>query len=93
MHTGVAWVGAVGTGTHTELTAVGDAVNTTARLASAAAAGEILVTEAAAAAAGLDSSLERRPLELKGKHQVTEVVTLTVTPVGHARDYQEQVPR
>ena len=35
---------------------------------------------AAATAAGLDPDLERRPLELKGKAQVTEVVTLEVTP-------------
>ena len=80
VHTGMAWVGAVGSGTHTELTAVGDAVNTTARLAAAAAAGEILVTTDAATAAGLDSSLERKPLELRGKQQITEVVTLTVSP-------------
>ena len=54
VHTAVTWFGAVGQGTHVELTAVGDAVNTTARLASLAAAGEILVTTDAAAAAGLD---------------------------------------
>jgi adenylate cyclase len=76
----MAWVGAVGKGTHTELTAVGDAVNMTARLASAGGAGEILVTSEAATAAGLDPSLQRRPLELKGKQQITEVVTLTVRP-------------
>jgi adenylate cyclase len=80
VHTGRAWVGAVGAGTHTELTALGDAVNTAARLAAAAGAGEILVTTDAATAGGLDSRLERRPLELKGKQQVTEVVTLTVSP-------------
>jgi adenylate cyclase len=77
VHTGTAWVGAVGAGTHTTLTALGDAVNTTARLASAATAGEILVTTDAAAAAGLDSNLQRRSLELKGKQQTTEVVALT----------------
>ncbi|MGH8937420.1 MAG: adenylate/guanylate cyclase domain-containing protein [Acidimicrobiia bacterium] len=79
VHTGLAWVGAVGAGTHTALTALGDAVNTAARLASAAAAGEILVTSDAATAAGLDSNLERRPLELRGKQQIIEVVTLTVS--------------
>ena len=82
VHTGTAWVGAVGTGTHTELTAVGDAVNTTARLAAAAAAGEILVTTDAATAAGLDSSLERRRLELKGKQESTDVVALRVGPAA-----------
>jgi adenylate cyclase len=80
VHTGISWVGAVGSETHVELTALGDAVNTTARLASAAGAGEVLVTADTATAAGLDSTLERRPLELKGKQQVTEVVTLRVGP-------------
>ena len=81
VHTGVAWVGAVGRGTHTEMTALGDVVNTTARLAAAAEGGEILVTVDAAEAAGLDPSLERRPLALKGKQHLTEVVTLTVRSV------------
>jgi hypothetical protein len=35
-------------------------------------------TADAAAAAGLDPSLERRPLELKGKQDATEVVSLRV---------------
>ena len=78
VHTARTWFGAVGRGTHIELTAVGDAVNTTARLASLAAAGEILITTDAATAAGLDPSLHRRPLELKGKHNITEVVSLTI---------------
>jgi class 3 adenylate cyclase len=75
----MAWVGAVRAG-HTTLTALGDAVNTTARLAAAATAGQILVTADAATAAGLDSDLQRRPLELKGKQQLIEVVTLTIGP-------------
>jgi adenylate cyclase len=78
LHTGNVWFGAVGRGAHIELTALGDGVNITARLASLAAAGEILVTSDAARAAGLDASLERRVLELKGKHLVTEVVSLRV---------------
>jgi adenylate cyclase len=76
--TGIAYVGSIGTGTDTELTAMGDLVNTTARLATAAAAGEILVTAAAATAAGLPGSLERRSLQLKGKSALTEVSVLTV---------------
>jgi adenylate cyclase len=78
VHTGLSWMGAVGEGSQTQLTAVGDAVNTTARLASVAEAGEILVTVAAARAAGLEPDLPHRSLELKGKHEVTEVVTLRV---------------
>ena len=61
-----------------ELTALGDTVNTAARLASIAAAGEILVTTPAAEAAGLESTLERRSLDLKGKGRPTDVVVLRV---------------
>jgi adenylate cyclase len=81
LHTGNAWVGAVGEGVHVTITALGDAVNTTARLASAASGGEILLTAAAARAAGLDDQdLEHRALELKGKQEVIEVVSLSVRP-------------
>lgn len=74
VHTGVAYIGSVGQPPVTDLTALGDVVNTTARLASAASAGEILVTDAAATASGFDTSgLERRALELKGKRDTTPV--------------------
>ncbi|HEY3522389.1 MAG TPA: adenylate/guanylate cyclase domain-containing protein [Candidatus Limnocylindrales bacterium] len=77
VHSGMAWVGAVGDANHTELTAVGDTVNTTARLAAAAATGEVLVTASAARTAGIDGeTLERRSLELKGKQGRTDVVVL-----------------
>jgi adenylate cyclase len=78
VHTGISWMGAVGEGAHTELTALGDTVNTTARLASAAGAGEVLVTLSSAEAAGLDGTLERRSLDLKGKALPTEVVVIRV---------------
>jgi adenylate cyclase len=78
VHTGRAWFGAAGEGGYVELTAVGDAVNVAARLAAAAGTGEILVSTDAAAAAGLDPGLERRTLELKGKQESTEVVSLRV---------------
>jgi len=78
VHTGLAWVGAVGDDAHTELTALGDTVNTTARLASAAAAGEVLVTTAAARAAELDAGGEVRAIELKGKEAATEVMSIRV---------------
>jgi len=80
VHTGRAWFGAVGEGSHTELTVVGDPVNVTARLAALAGTGEILVSADAAAAIGLDPGLARRSLELKGKQSAIEVVTLTVGP-------------
>ena len=80
--TGLAWVGAVGDGLKTDVTAVGDLVNTTARLASAARAGEVLVTLEAARQARLDPDLGRRSLDLKGKSTPTDVVSLTVGPIA-----------
>ena len=90
VHTGLAWVGAVGDEAHTELTALGDAVNTTARLASAAAAGEVLVSAAAADAAGLDPTLARNALALKGKESPTEVVSLRVLPPSDRRASEQE---
>ena len=78
VHTGRAWVGAVGNGARVELTALGDTVNTTARLASVAGTGEILVTTAAARAADLEAGLEHRSLSLKGKGTPTDVLVIRV---------------
>jgi adenylate cyclase len=78
VNTGPAWVGSVGEGPRTELTVLGDTVNITARLASAAQGGEVLVTTSAATAAGLDATLARRELELRGREGHTEVVSLRV---------------
>ena len=81
VNTGNAYVGAVGTAEHVEFTALGDAVNVAARLASAARPGELLVTESTAQAAGLDvGAQERRHLDLRGKSAPTEVVVLTARP-------------
>ena len=80
VNTGTAYVGAVGTAEHVEFTALGDAVNVTARLASAAAAGELLITDATAAAARLAlPGRERRRLDLKGKSEATDVLVLDAT--------------
>jgi adenylate cyclase len=77
VHTGIAFVGSVGVDANVDLTAMGDPVNVTARLASAAAGGEVLVTLDAARAGGLDDAgLEHRELELKGKSGRTSVVVL-----------------
>ncbi len=70
VHTGRAFVGVVGEGDAHDFTALGDPVNTTARLASEAAAGEILVTADAATAAGLDTAgLESRTLDVRGRDE------------------------
>jgi adenylate cyclase len=73
------WFGTIGEGSHVEITVVGDAVNTTARLAARAETGQVVVSVEAADEAGLDPGLEHRSLELKGKREPTEVVVLRVT--------------
>ena len=78
VHTGRVWFGAMGEGGHVEVSVVGDVVNVTARLASRAAAGEVLVSAEAAEKAGLDSSLARQSLDLKGREEPIEVVSLRV---------------
>ncbi len=78
VHTGDAYVGATGPiGAVDDFTALGDAVNTTARLASSAAAGELLVSDAAAEAAGRsDPVAERRHLDVRGRHDPIDVIVL-----------------
>jgi adenylate cyclase len=71
VHTGTAFVGSLGSeqGT-TDITVLGDAANVAARLSTNAGVGEILVSDAAYSAAGLDLvELEQRQLELKGKSE------------------------
>lgn len=70
VHTGVAFVGSVGAdGQATDITVLGDPPNVTARLSSAAGAGEILISEAAYVPGPEDPPLERRELMLKGKSE------------------------
>lgn len=70
VHTGQSFVGAVGEDDARDFTALGDTVNTAARLTSLAGPGEILVSTDAATAAGLTTAgLERRSLELRGREQ------------------------
>jgi adenylate cyclase len=76
--TGVAYVGVVGEdGEANDFTALVDPVNTASRLAGAAGAGELLISDAAARSAGVDTTgLPRRSLELKGKSQPIDAVVL-----------------
>jgi adenylate cyclase len=70
VHTGKSFVGTVGEGDARDFTALGDTVNTAARLTGLAGEGEILISAEAATACGLDTTgLERRTLELRGKEQ------------------------
>ena len=84
VHTGTAYVGTAGSEGVVDVTALGDAMNTTARLASQAGAGEVLVSEAACAAAGLETvGLEQRRLELKGRSEPVSVWVLRIAPGEH----------
>lgn len=79
VHTGIAFVGSVGEegGTH-DITVLGDAANTAARLSTMAGAGEILISKAAWEAAGLpEGTLAERVLALKGKEEPVTVYVLT----------------
>lgn len=80
VHTGRAYVGSVGSGDSVnEIAVLGSAANLCARLSSAAAAGEILVSEESVALAGLQAeSLDRRVLELKG---ISEKVPVRVIKI------------
>lgn len=78
VHAGRAFVGAVGqTEGVATISALGDTVNVAARLSDAAAAGEVLVSTAAYAAAGHAVSDERvRRLQLKGHKEPVDAVVL-----------------
>jgi len=84
IHTGNAFVGAVGSAGVSDITALGDDVNLTARLAALASAGEIIITEAARAASGLATDgLEPRRLDLKGRREPVDVWFMRIgTTVG-----------
>jgi len=77
VHTGVAFVGSVGdAGLATDITVLGDAANTAARLSSSAAIGEILISEKAMVSELNLGQLETRSLELKGKSRAVNVYVL-----------------
>jgi len=78
VHTGEAFVGATGLSTTVDdFTALGDVANITARLASAAVAGEVIVSVRAAKAANIATDqLERRTVEIRGRTEPIEVVVL-----------------
>jgi len=83
VHVGNAYIGTVGEDESLDFTALGDPVNAAARLAGVAGAGEILVSTAAAEAAGLETGdLETRNLELRGRSETLEAVVLGVRAHG-----------
>jgi adenylate cyclase len=77
VHTDTVFVGTVGAEGVIDITALGDGMNTTARLVSNAAAGEILVSEAAFKKSRLSiDPLEERELKLKGREEPIRVRVL-----------------
>jgi adenylate cyclase len=80
VHTGIAYVGAVGASDGvTEIAVLGSAANMCARLSSKAAAGEILISEDSVRSGNLDvAGWESRLLELKGVGQPVPVRVLKV---------------
>ena len=78
VHTGDAFVGSTGAeGAVNDFTALGDVVNTTARLASEAVAGELLVSEEAVAAAGVDVHTQAgRTITVRGRSGPVTVFSL-----------------
>jgi adenylate cyclase len=82
VHCGVAFFGAMGTADGlTNITAIGDEVNTAARIASQAEAGEIFASEQVLQAAGMGGGdLEARSLVLKGISEPVAVRVLRGMP-------------
>ena len=78
VHTGVAWFGSLGSPDGiTDLTVLGDSVNTAARLASVAKAGEVIVSERSMLDSQMDTGgFEKRSLLPKGKSK--EILTFVV---------------
>jgi adenylate cyclase len=78
VHTGEAFVGSTGSpGAVNDFTALGDVVNTTARLAGEAAAGELLFTAEAARAAGVPVQ-GGRTIEVRGRVDAVTVYSLAL---------------
>ena len=82
VHTGRTFVGAVSAeGSAADITVLGDTPNTGSRIASQAAAGEVLISEAALNAAALKTEgMEERLLSLKGREEPVKVWVKTVEP-------------
>lgn len=80
VHTGLAYVGAVGSaGGVNEIAVLGSAANLCARLSSKAAAGEILISSDAVRSGEINvDGLESRSLELKGVSQPVSVSVMKV---------------
>jgi adenylate cyclase len=86
VHTGIAYVGSLGSSEQiSDFTALGDPVNATARLASLAEAGELLVSVEASERAGLDAmDLERRTVDVRGREAGLDVYSVRTSTTATA---------
>jgi adenylate cyclase len=84
VHTGVAYVGSVEVADGmSDISILGDAVNTTARLTSQADPGEVVISETTRLAAGLEpEDMQSRQFNLKGKSEIVDAWVLSVTGEG-----------
>ena len=81
VHTGVAFLGSVGSYEQAvDIAVLGDPPNVAARLSSSAAIGEILISEEAYVSAMQLEGLEKRQLTLKGKSQPVNVYVMNAHP-------------
>ena len=79
VHAGPAYVGKVGTNDVSDFTALGDTVNTAARLQAFAGPGEIVISEALAPTAPREfANAEKRSIEIRGREGLLDVRVLKV---------------
>jgi len=88
INTGTTFMGSVGSGNVTDITALGDEVNLAARLCSAAGVGEIVLSDTVYQAIQTSNEnhgrfideldIETRTLELKGKSKLQDVFVATI---------------
>jgi adenylate cyclase len=84
VHTGEAFVGAVGADDRLDFTALGDTVNVAARLGGAAGAGELLVSDATWRAAGRSDPGEWRRQPIHGRAEPLDVVVVSARAAAPA---------
>jgi adenylate cyclase len=83
VHTGIAYVGMVGAAGKRDLTALGDVMNTAARLVALASAGEVIVSEDAVRASRLNpDSGHPRHLTIRGRVEPIAARVLTTITTG-----------
>ena len=80
VHTGVAFVGVVGSDEKLDFTALGDTVNIAARLGGLAGPGELLVSRMAWDSAGLGSPPSEREVDIAGREGGLSVVATGARP-------------